>query len=89
MDPDDLRGLAVGDDTTRFDEDRPVAELGHPVHVVGDEDDGLGACREFKDTGLALLAEDLVARREHLIEKEDVRIHRGGEREPKAGAHPG
>ena len=39
---DHLGRLALHDHEAVLDEDGPVAVLGHPAHVVGDQDDRLG-----------------------------------------------
>jgi len=89
VDLDDLLGLALGDDVALLDQHRPVAELGDPVHVMGHEDDRLRASRQLQHPGPALLAEDLVAGGEDLVEEEDVGVDGRRDREPETGPHPG
>ena len=86
---DDLGGVALRHDPAPLEEDRPVAELHDPVHVVGHEHDTLGALDQVEHALLRLRAERLVAGGEHLVEQQDVRVDRGGDREAQAGPHAG
>ena len=72
-----------------LDEHRAVAVLGHPVHVVGHQHDGLGGRHDLDDPRLGLGPEVGVTGREHLVEQQDVRIDRGRDGEPQPRPHPG
>ncbi len=54
-----------------FEDDRPVAHVGHLVEAVGDEDDRAALVLELSDAVHALALEGLVADGQHLVDQQD------------------
>ena len=79
----DIRCTAFRDEARVLQEDRPVAELAHAVHVVSDEDDGRACTLELPEVFEALALERGVADRQHLVDEQDVgpRVRRDRERD--------
>ena len=66
---------------------RVAAQLLHVVHAVRAEQQRAAVCEIALQPGDALLLERLVADREHLVGDQDVRAHRGRDREAEAHDH--
>ena len=83
----DSPGTPLATISAVVEHDDPVADLAGQVGAVGDEQDGLALLLDLLDAVEALLLEDLVADRQHLVDEEDVGVDVDGDGEAEPHVH--
>ena len=80
-------GAIVAHQPPAVEEEGPLAELLHGVHVVADEEDRAPAAAHLAHLPQAPLLELRVADREHLVHHQDLGLQVGGHGEGQAHVH--
>src|SRR4051812_36008877 len=85
----DLAGRTVGDDATLLQQNCALAELGHGLKVVGNEDDSRATLRNRPHFFETLTLERKVANAQHLVDHEDIGLQMRCDGKSESRKHAG